>query len=228
MSRYRITPEIVERLKPLSNVTSGVITEFLAALESKALVSTSIEDDTKRLSAEIPGLMTFSDGERLELCNALVGVHYLRSTPGMTSEEYFADIREAAESAEYQEKEISTLLSNVELVVSSRVLRASIKAWALLSDEERIYLNGRVLTDVRPVFGDDDCNTLLASVVLHTLKIATQVDGRPKNIHVALDTDDLVDLRRAIDRALDKAKVLGEQLSATALAPVVGTSSQRK
>lgn len=217
-----LSTEVIQGLKPLSTIPNEVLGEFLAALDATASVSMSIEEDTRRFSASAPSLKDLSDDEKLALCNALFGIHYLRSTPGLTEPEFLADIRESAINAGYEGDAITTLESNVGQAINSRVLRASIKAWALLSDEERIYLSSRVLTDVRPVFGDDGCDRLLASVIVHTLKIATRVDGRTQSVFIALDTDDLIELRKAIDRALDKAEALGVQLAATSFSPILG------
>lgn len=227
MSRYKPPRELIEGLKPLSIIPSEVLGEFLAALDATAAVSISIEDDIVDFSTSVHSLKDVSATERSALCEALVGVHYLRATPGLTEAGFLADVEEAALNAEYTTDALSNLLNNVRQALRSRVLRASIKAWALLNDEERIYLHSRILTDVRPVFDDEDAGRLLASVIVHTLKIATRVDGRVQGVYVSLDSDDLKELRNVIDRALEKADAAGAQLTDTSFAPTLGASTHR-
>lgn len=221
-----LTRDAIQGLKPLSTISVEAFREFLSALDATVPVSMSIEDDLKRFSSSTPNLQSLSDDERVALSSAIIGAHFIRSSPGMTEAEFLADIRDSAINAGYQEDAVTKLVSNVSDAISSQVLRASIKAWALSSEQERLYLSSRILTDVRPIFGDDDCNQLLASVMIHTLKITTRADGRPQSVFVALDNDDIVELRSALDRALSKAEVVSVQLKNTAFLPILGANKQ--
>jgi len=88
----------------------------------------------------------------------------------------------------------------------------SFKAQRLSHSYERIFMEAEILTDVRPVYtikGDK----ILEMIIQHKL-IITQHDGNDRNgdIHFALDARDVVNLKKACDRAIQKAKVLKDSL----------------
>ena len=89
----------------------------------------------------------------------------------------------------------------------------SFKAQRLSHSYERIFMEAEILTDVRPVYtmkGDK----ILEMIIQHKL-IITQHDSnhRNGNIHFTLDARDVVNLKKACDRAIQKAKVLKDSLS---------------
>ncbi len=88
----------------------------------------------------------------------------------------------------------------------------SFKAQRLSFSYERIFMDVEILTDARPVYtmkGDE----ILEMIIQHKLVI-TQHDSNHRNtdIHLVLDARDLVNLKKACDRAILKAKVLKDSL----------------
>lgn len=67
-----------------------------------------------------------------------------------------------------------------EVLASDSALSASAKAVGLLNDNPRNYLFGRVLTDMRPVFGVSVEEEPIAMAIVHTLKSAIARDARQK------------------------------------------------
>jgi len=82
------------------------------------------------------------------------------------------------------------------------------KAIDVLTDNERGFHDTRVMTDVRPIFGQDPLARPLAAIILHRLKITYHTDNGLENFFVTLDELDLKMLRRALDRAEAKATTL--------------------
>jgi hypothetical protein len=77
---------------------------------------------------------------------------------------------------------------------------------------EHLFLDARILTDVRPVFGGDGFE-ISTSVVVHSLRIKSREDRQERSSYFALDRDDLLQLRELIDRALKKERVIHDTLS---------------
>jgi hypothetical protein len=97
------------------------------------------------------------------------------------------------------------------------------KAGELLYTYPIVYQSARILTDVRPVFSSEKEPTPIASVISHTLVVDTSegdTEGRAKRIFIALDSEDLTDLKRVIERASQKEAALRRILPEQALAPV--------
>lgn len=84
-------------------------------------------------------------------------------------------------------------------------IKIGAKAIDISYDFERVYVVGRVLTSIRPVF-DDERRDILGSTVVQTLRLEYLVsDGRQENISVAMDLDDLRALKEECESAIEKA-----------------------
>lgn len=70
----------------------------------------------------------------------------------------------------------------------------------------------RIITDMRPIFTNDKGGTILSNVVIyHNLEISLNGSDRRKEFF-ALDSSDLLNLQRVIERALLKEKILIESV----------------
>jgi hypothetical protein len=80
------------------------------------------------------------------------------------------------------------------------------KGASLQSDVQRVFVRARILSDLRTVFGDSGIGKPLAAVILHTLRINYIPRGKDadERILIGLDLDDLKELKRVIDRAIEK------------------------
>ncbi len=202
MAKYSISQDILDAILPLSEISSESFLVLLSELNENLAVSLMIEDDLEKAILATSVLDPRSKDERRKISEALIGVHYLRLSTGQNDEEFVQDIESA-----YEIKDNSRpLISNIRNLLDLKVLRASTKAWSLMGDHERGYLGGRILTDIRPVLDKDISEPFLASLVIHSLKLSMRVDGRQQNIYIAADSEDLRQLRDAIDRAIEKTK----------------------
>lgn len=98
------------------------------------------------------------------------------------------------------------------LLVADHPAVISFKAQRLSFAYERIFMEAEILTDARPVYtikGDK----ILEMIIQHKLVI-TQHDSNHRNtdIHFVMDARDLVNLKKACDRAIQKAKILKDSL----------------
>jgi hypothetical protein len=59
----------------------------------------------------------------------------------------------------------------------------------LLADQERLLGGVRILTDGRPVYGQEVQGDPVAVLINHTLKLSYYQDGKPLEFFVALDTE---------------------------------------
>jgi len=89
-----------------------------------------------------------------------------------------------------------------------RSLGVSAKATQLLFSHKNPLLTARIFTDIRPIFTGDENPTPRAAVVVHTLELVTNTDGRQLSHYIALDSTDLKTLKRVVDRAIHKESSL--------------------
>lgn len=111
---------------------------------------------------------------------------------------------------------------------SDSSLAITSKASELLSENERRLCaeNCRVLTDLRPIFPRGAIGHPNAAVLQHILKIAYHDNtGEVREFYVALDSDDLRQLRNILERAVAKEASLGQQLRQATIT-VVGSESE--
>jgi hypothetical protein len=87
----------------------------------------------------------------------------------------------------------------------------TIKAQKLTYFHERILRDSEVITDVRPVF-DSSGRNVLEAVISHVLVVTATTVGRNERLHFAMDAGDVLKLRRACDRAIEKAKTIKSTL----------------
>jgi hypothetical protein len=82
----------------------------------------------------------------------------------------------------------------------------------------RAFCECRVWTDLRPIFGASVGECPAGTVAVHTLRITYHESGSHKDFYVALDKPDLLELKRQLERALQKEESLKGFLSGTAAA----------
>lgn len=104
----------------------------------------------------------------------------------------------------------------LDLFEREEVLGIAGKVASLLYDHASVYLNSRVLTDVRPLFDDRaEPSSIRAGMIVHTLRFGLMAAGREEAgaMYIALDQSDLRALRDTLDRAIVKERMLTQQLA---------------
>ncbi|MDJ0675380.1 MAG: hypothetical protein QNJ36_08395 [Calothrix sp. MO_167.B42] len=86
------------------------------------------------------------------------------------------------------------------------VLSIASKAIELMHDYERIFKTSRVLTDMRPIFESDLEKEPACMATVHMLKIEYEDLDGTHEFFVALDSADVKQLRKQLDRAEKKTK----------------------
>lgn len=96
----------------------------------------------------------------------------------------------------------------------SAAIRSVSKALDLAYDYANLYQGARIVTDIRPVFNDDDVDVKIdGAVVSFTLRL--HYDSRDGNhtLSIALDEADIHGLVKQCERALKKATVAKEMMT---------------
>ncbi len=93
----------------------------------------------------------------------------------------------------------------------------SAKASDLLTEYDRIFGDARIVTDIRPVFMEDPHEMANGAVIVSTLKVQYQDSQGMSGFYVALDTQDLIALKKVVDRALLKIETVKEELDRAGL-----------
>ncbi len=109
-------------------------------------------------------------------------------------------------------EEAAVLANRIESLAQVPVVAVVAKAIDIAREYDRVYHTARIMTDMRPVFGDDPEAPPVGTIVRHVLRIDAFQNGELENYYVALDSSELRDLQTVIDRAIKKTLSLDRVL----------------
>ena len=199
--------------KPLKSLLSLKVVELARMVESiqRAGVSASRDAFVEFVSSRVDP----DNGDRLlPVVRMLVNLEMTRAED-LTPPRLFAEgiveagrteLADLPERPDDEWESITRLIGDV--FTSSETLGVVSKAANILFQNDRVYHGARILTDLRPVFGDSPNSAPTTFVVQHTLKIDYSHDRNTKELFFTLDTEDLENLRKVIDRAVEKDQTL--------------------
>lgn len=123
----------------------------------------------------------------------------------------------ASSDLELDQTDRATVEPYLQRLVAAEAIRSTARAVDLQTDHERLYHDARVLTDIRPVFGGNPDEAPTGAVVNEVLKLEYWEGNEFKHVYVALDRNDLVQLKKVIDRAITKTDALRATLDSAGL-----------
>jgi hypothetical protein len=162
---------------------------------------------------DVPGL---SGGDAVELMTALLGAGSYQSSSGTSAEQFAANVA-ASNDLKLQPAERASLRSRLAALLSIPSVAASTKALDLQSEHERLFHSARVLTDLRPVFGNEEITSPTATLITHMLKLEYHEESGHEALYVALDDGDIEQLIRVLSRAREKSESLRRLVAASGL-----------
>lgn len=110
------------------------------------------------------------------------------------------------------------------LLNPANALGCGAKAGELLLEQQLVFHKARIITDLRPVF-DQEAQAIQAYLPFHTLVISYFESVEVREVHIAMDSSDVIMLMRQLERAKQKEQVLKEQLNGKQL-QVINTRSE--
>lgn len=165
----------------------------------------------------LPALAASSIENAREIVTATAALYVLKSGAESVSNEKFADdICDAMQSIKPELKltaaQRPVFRAKLLTLLSVERFGTISKAFDLQTDDERVFCDVRVLTDLRPVFGAQIKDGSRGVVIVHYLKLGYHEGSKThQKFYVALDSDDLKELKKTIERAEEKAAVLKSQ-----------------
>lgn len=147
------------------------------------------------------------------LVSALTNLFSVREVVNVSSSELINDVFDSiaknSTNLKLDPKEIDKVKEElVRLLSYKKPLEISSKANEVLQQHQHVFRSARILTDVRPIFGESDNPKPLATVLVHTLKITYSSGDSISEFFVALDSRDLDYLGGLVTRAKNKETAL--------------------
>jgi hypothetical protein len=134
-----------------------------------------------------------------------------RASKGRSVDEIAKDVRETIVSEKPKDFPVD-LLPALEvrlkhLLSIGDVFGFLAKAMSVLTEHDHVFCGARVMSDVRPIFGDSP-NEISAAMLVHTLNISYHESGQHKEFYAAMNPSDLQRLKKVIERAESKSNTL--------------------
>ncbi len=165
-----------------------------------------------------PTVKNMSPDDVERIMDTLRTMYTIRAIHEVPLDEFVSDICESLlEHGELKAEDEPKYRDRLGKVLDIEALNVAAKALSLQNENERNFCSARILTDARPVFGNNVSAPPAATVITHTMKLSYHegAGGRIHDFYVVFGSSDLADLREVLDRAEKKAKSLRNFFSAT-------------
>ncbi|MBI1946382.1 MAG: hypothetical protein HYS27_11830 [Deltaproteobacteria bacterium] len=175
---------------------------------------------TTDLDAFVASIPTDAFAATAEDIAPLASLYLGRDRSGTSAADYAVSIVEALKRAEMQPTggDWDALTADLVKVLEAHdSLGLTAKGWELSEEHDRVFCNARIMTDLRPIFTLKTDKKIRGAVITHTMRITFHdEDSRStSDVLVGMRASDLVKLRSAIERAIEKEAVLRDAVSNT-------------
>ncbi|MBD2568869.1 hypothetical protein [Anabaena lutea] len=175
--------------------------------------------DIDSLVLEIsPKIEEVSINDLQEILKAIRSIYSLRIQENLKNTEIITGLVNAVSSndtfSELSSEELAHFKQRLtKLLAIDGSISISSQAISLLQEYDSIFLNSRILTDVRPVFKAEKNEGIAGALVVHTLKIAYQDASGSREFYVALDSTDVQKLQEQLSQSLLEVEVIQAMLN---------------
>jgi hypothetical protein len=204
----------VSEIRKLDTETASNIRSSLDRVFANQKQNSSVTEPNDVATTAITAVPHKNTLDVKSVAQALSALYSVKSQMDSAIEEFADDVSDAMELLPSEElrllpDEREKFKANLVLLLNADLFALASKAYDLKTDDERTFCHARILTDIRPVFGQIIEEGPKAMVVVHLLKLGYhQGNDKHQQFYVSLDAEDLETLKKVIDRAEAKAKAL--------------------
>lgn len=183
----------------------------------EALSGSPVAIDTKDFISHVSKRADLSEERASPLVWMLISMYRAsKGEPQPFAEEVVEAVKDLQDEPDASERDWSGLGGDLAKILSLHdSLGLTAKIGDVRTEYGAVYCSGRILTDIRPIFGTDPDSAPMAAAIVHTLRITYHAGESHKDFHVALDARDLRQLRDLVERAAKKERALKQQIGKT-------------
>lgn len=167
-------------------------------------------------------LETVSEDEASAIKYALLPLYSGLATGKVSVDTYVDDITQSLKDEEHVDLEwlkseeiVNRFKGRLVQLLNIKSPRLVAKAHEILLEHSQTFSSARVLSDIRPVFGNNVADSPEAAVIVHMLNIVYFKGGERNEFVVALDTKDIPYLMDVLERAKGKTDSLKAAIGST-------------
>lgn len=208
MARIKIPGQFIKGTKLLALLNEESFEEVLSALRS---VSPKMyrQELSKILK---PLIKSINVDDVSEISYSAFGLHLGRVSSKLSIDDFVenvvSDLLEDTSGPKLSESQRIETRNRLSKILSVRSLSIGAKAQRLLFEHEKNLTGARIVTDLRPVFGDKVADGPAALIIIHELKLSYLEGSEIKDVFFAMDTKDLQVLMDVLERAKQKNETL--------------------
>lgn len=218
MADLRVSDVMRPALEMLAGLSEDAVDELRSVLEQNPDVLFS-----RQAAREHASKLRKIPPERAEsLTENVVALLYFKGAHGTPTQEMLRDInatlqRTGKDKPAFTKEQLARLEKNLSRILDGSSLLPAAKALSVASDVPRLFTDARILSDLRPIFGEDVTALPVGAVISHSLRVTYAEEGNEKEFFVYLDSDDLKNVQEQIERALKRDSTLRSLLEKTKL-----------
>lgn len=206
MAKLIIPSSVIDGFKEIAKLNENQITEFAEYLQQME-VGTKFDAIDKFISSIITSIDSGS------IVRTVISFGDLLDGDDIKFDELAHELRESVEDIFSEESDLNfeRLEANLlKIFQNSKNLKLTTKVFNLLVQNNNIYIEGKIISDIRLVFNDNLTESNRNGVIIHRLNITVQNKKENSDIVISLDNSDLKKLKDIIERALLKEEIIKE------------------
>lgn len=203
--------EDMSKLMGLSSLVWDYLIEKLQRVEVKMTTT----DHVHLVVEQALQAHAINDITEREISRIILGLLFLRVRSPSDANEFTREVIDGlAPDVTEEESGISLLQFGeyLQKLFSARNLYISAKGAALATEYERLLIETKIITDVRPIFENSEETSVLGYILMHTLKLSIEGSSDTEDICVALSDELLTALDAQIQRTKRKSETLSQAL----------------
>jgi hypothetical protein len=209
-----IIPKPIRR--GLATIASCSDVVFDAMLDALTRIPEVLSRDAMFQFTKAEAPKGISPEDFLSVIDSSISLHASLASPDFDEPEFIAAVTSSLDAEEnVSVPDRDKFAARLRAILEVRSLAIVAKGVSVIQEFPRQLTGSRVLTDIRPVFGDDPAASLAGAVVVHSLRLQYSEEGRMHNFFVEMDSNDIRALAEVLNRALVKETNLKSLLSTT-------------
>lgn len=203
MSKYIIPEKFKEGFEDLITFKEELF-DKLVRFFSEVKIGTGPVEFSKELKEHFPNQANLNLSQVLYSFGSL-----LNNKAEISNIELAKELTEAFN--ELSSEKINNDLLNARLCSlfqASNNLKITVKALELLKENDNVYTDSRILSDVRMIFNEDLTEDNNCALIMHNLRLNYLSNNEEKEFYISLDLNDLKKLQKTINRAIEKDETI--------------------
>ncbi|MBA7567309.1 hypothetical protein ES708_09019 [subsurface metagenome] len=205
----KIPDEYIPGFKKLISLDIESQEELISALKNAPIgswdvgLSNFISQKTKIKSEIILDIVNL-------LFSLLINKRYSEQSTDKFLDQILSAIKDIKDPELLPSPELKELLTKL---LSIKTIETTTKAFELENEREILFIDARIVTDIRPVFDDANSGNISGQLIINTLKLRYKDSEGFKSIYIAVDDKDLSKLKEQIIRAERKIKRINKGMA---------------